>query len=125
LRDEEILAALGYEPVGFTTAADALAACQSRPERFDAVIVVLCGPDAGALEFTAALRAIALDRPIVFAAGSADDVVAEKLAAAGASEVIHRPLNSAEIASALMCCLAPPRHMALQHAERGSAALRT
>jgi signal transduction histidine kinase len=130
LRDEEILAALGYEPVGFTAAADALAACRSRPERFDAVVAVLCGDDARAiadkmLEFAAALRAVAPDLPIVFAASSADDIAAEELAVAGVSEIIHRPLNSAEIASALMRCLVPFRHAALQYDKRGPATLRT
>jgi signal transduction histidine kinase/ActR/RegA family two-component response regulator len=110
LRDEEILAALGYEPVGFAAAADALAACKSRPERFDAAVVVLCDREAEALEFATLLRALAPDLPIVFAAGSADDVVADNLAAVGVSEIIHRPLNSAEIASALMRGLAPLRN---------------
>ena len=39
LRDEEELAALGYEPVGFELAADALAACRSEPGRFDVILV--------------------------------------------------------------------------------------
>ena len=39
LRDEEKLAALGYEPVGFELAADALAACRSEPGRFDIILV--------------------------------------------------------------------------------------
>jgi signal transduction histidine kinase/ActR/RegA family two-component response regulator len=125
LRDEEILAALGYEPVGFTAAADALAACKSRPERFDAAVVVLCDRDAEALEFATVLRALAPDLPIVFAAGSADDIVADNLAAVGVSEIIHRPLNSAEIASALMRCLAPLENTVLQHDKRRSAALQT
>ena len=39
LADEEMLAALGYEPVGFTRADDALAACRANPKRFDALLV--------------------------------------------------------------------------------------
>ena len=39
LRDEEILAALGYEPVGFTRVADALEACREAPKRFDILLV--------------------------------------------------------------------------------------
>ena len=35
LRDEEMLAALGYEPIGFHRPADALAACSSDSSRFD------------------------------------------------------------------------------------------
>jgi nitrogen-specific signal transduction histidine kinase/ActR/RegA family two-component response regulator len=106
LRDEEILAALGYEPVGFTMAADALAAGRSRPERFDAVVVVLRDHDAGALQFATAVHAIAPHLPVVFAARSADDISADELAAAGVSEIVHRPLNSAEIAAAVARSLA-------------------
>jgi hypothetical protein len=36
LGDEEILAALGYEPIGFDRPADAIAAVRSEPTRFDA-----------------------------------------------------------------------------------------
>jgi signal transduction histidine kinase/ActR/RegA family two-component response regulator len=115
LRDEEILAALGYEPVGFTAVADALAACKSRPERFDAAVVVLGGREADVLEFATVLRALAPDLPVVFATCSADHVVADSLVAAGVSEIVHRPLNSVEIASVLMRCLALVRNTLLQH----------
>ena len=39
LHDEEILAALGYEPVGFLHSEDAIAACGSTPARFDGILV--------------------------------------------------------------------------------------
>src|SRR4029453_17205991 len=39
LYDEEMLAALGYEPVGFERPADAIAACRSAPDRFDIILV--------------------------------------------------------------------------------------
>ena len=39
LRNEEILAALGYEPVGFERPASAIDALRSEPDRFDAVLV--------------------------------------------------------------------------------------
>jgi len=41
------------------------------------------------------------DLPILLATASADEIGADALAAAGISEVVHRPLISAEIASAL------------------------
>jgi CheY-like chemotaxis protein len=107
LRDEEILAALGYEPIGFGNATDALAACKLTPERFDAAVVILRGhAAAAALEFAAALHAIAAGLPILFAAGSADEIGAGQLAAAGVSELIHQPLYSGEVAAALTRCLA-------------------
>jgi hypothetical protein len=37
--EEEMLAALGYEPVGFERPDDAIAACRSAPHRFDVILV--------------------------------------------------------------------------------------
>ena len=34
-----MLAALGYEPVGFERPDDAVAACRSKPDRFDVILV--------------------------------------------------------------------------------------
>src|SRR5262249_846028 len=50
LRDEEMLAALGYEPVGFKSAEAALAACQIKPQRFDCLIVGYLGSSEASLE---------------------------------------------------------------------------
>ena len=101
LADEEMLAAIGYEPVGFTRAVDALAACRARPERFDALVVGHFGTANSMLDLAAALHEIVLDLPILVATASADDIRTDALVAAGISEVVHRPLISAEIASAL------------------------
>ena len=59
LRDEETLAALGYEPVGFSLPDDAVAACRAAPDRFDAVVVEPgCGPQA------CTCRSLRRDRPL-------------------------------------------------------------
>jgi signal transduction histidine kinase len=105
LADEEVLAALGYEPVGFTGAAAALAACRESPERFDVLLVGHIAPAKSALDLAAALHEIASHRPILLATASADEISAETLLAAGISGVVHRPLMSAEIAEALARCL--------------------
>jgi signal transduction histidine kinase len=101
LADEEMLAAIGYEPVGFTRAVDALAACRARPQRFDALVVGHSGMANSMLDLAAALHEIVPDLPILVATASAADVRTDVLVAAGISEVVHRPLISAEIASAL------------------------
>ncbi len=108
LADEEMLAAIGYEPVGFTRAADALAACRPRPERFDAAVVGYVASANSALELAAALHEIVPGLPILVATASADDIRSDALVAAGVSEVVHRPLISAEIASALARHLTAP-----------------
>jgi signal transduction histidine kinase len=105
LADEEILAALGYEPVGFTTASAALAACRTSPNRFDALLVGHLVRAHSALELAAALHDVVPDLPILLATASVDEIGADALAAAGISGVVHRPLISAEIAAALARCL--------------------
>jgi DNA-binding response OmpR family regulator len=105
LRDEETLAALGYEPVGFWLGDDAVAACRSAPDRFDAVVVGNVSPAGNALQLARALHDILRNRPILLAAAPAADLNVDALADAGISELLHRPLVSTELAAALARCL--------------------
>ena len=109
LADEEMLAALGYEPVGFTRAGDALAACRAGPKRFDALVVSHLAPANSALDLAAALHESLPNVPLLLATASADEIEADALVAAGISEVVHRPLISAEIASVLARWLQFPK----------------
>ena len=54
-----------------------------------------------ALDLATALHETVPDLPILLATASADEIGADALAAVGISEVVRRPLISAEIASAL------------------------
>jgi signal transduction histidine kinase len=105
LAEEEMLAALGYEPVGFTRSDDALAACRADPKRFDALLVGRPASARSALDLATALHEIVPDVPILLATASADQIGADPLMAAGITEVVHRPLVSDELASALARCL--------------------
>ena len=105
LADEEMLAALGYEPVGFARSDDALAACRADPKRFDALLVGRIASARSALDLAAALHEIVPDVPILLATASADQIGADPLMAAGITEIVHRPLVSDELASALARCL--------------------
>lgn len=107
LRHEEVLAALGYEPVGFTAAQEAAEACTARA-RFDAALLCHQPGASFALDFATTLRALAPNLPIVLATTSARDLDAQLLAASGISEVIHHPLTSADLAGALSRCLTNP-----------------
>jgi signal transduction histidine kinase len=104
LRYEEILAALGYEPVGFTGLHEAARACSERA-RFDVALVCHQPGATFALDFATALHEFAPDLPIILATPSARDLDAPMLAASGISEVVHHPLMSAELAGALSRCL--------------------
>jgi len=108
LAEEEMLAALGYEPVGFTRIGDAVTACRATPKRFDAAVVGGLLPAVAALDLATALHEILPDMPILLATASAEQCDAEAMLAAGISEIVYRPLISAELASALARCLAAP-----------------
>jgi CheY-like chemotaxis protein len=107
LGDEEMLAALGYEPVGFERAADAIAACRSAPDRFDIILVSHASQPQGGLDLARALHEIAPGRPLLLATGSMADIGVDALAEAGVSEVLRRPLASTGLAEVLARCLRP------------------
>jgi nitrogen-specific signal transduction histidine kinase/CheY-like chemotaxis protein len=95
LRDEEVLAALGYEPVGFTTADAALASCRANPNRFDIVMVCHRGSTALSLEVAAGLHSAVPRLPILFATDGAIEIDADTLVAAGISDVVRWPIAMA------------------------------
>lgn len=104
LRHEEILAALGYEPVGFTELAEAEAACRSARTRFDAALVCHL-PGGSSLDLAASLHKAAPGLPIILASPSTHDLAAHLLAASGITGMVHHPLMSSELALTLSRCL--------------------
>jgi len=107
LRDEEKLAALGYEPVGFELAADALAACRFESARFDIILVGHASRPQSGVELARALHQVSPLQPVLLAVASAADVSVDLLTDAGISEVLHWPLDNTELAAALARCLLP------------------
>jgi signal transduction histidine kinase len=109
LYDEEMLAALGYEPVGFEHPADAVAACRLTPDRFDIILVSSASQTAAGLDLARALHEAAPRQPVMLATASTIDVRVDAMAEAGISELLRRPLVSAELAAALARCLRSTR----------------
>ncbi len=105
LGDEELLAALGYEPVGFSTASEALAACQATPGRFDALVVGDALPKAGRLQVARALREAAPTLPLLLTIRSDMEFSIDALAEAGVTDILHKPFTSMELAAVLARCL--------------------
>ena len=101
LRDEETLAALGYEPIGFSSGDAAIAACRADPGRFDSVVVGHLGSAVASLKLAAALHAVAPRLPILLATKAAIEIRAENLVAAGIFDVVHWPIVAEEIALVL------------------------
>jgi DNA-binding NtrC family response regulator len=105
LQDEENLAALGYEPVGFGQADDALAACRSEPARFDVILISSGWQAQGGLDLARVFAEIAPSKPVLLAVASSIDINVNALAEAGISEILPWPLATTELASALQRCL--------------------
>ena len=100
LRYEEILAALGYEPVGFTSLAEAIAACRAANTRFDTALVCHM-PGGSSLDLAAALHEAVPALPIILAAPSTRDLAMPSLKTSGITELVHHPLVSSELAGVL------------------------
>lgn len=101
LGDEEKLAALGYEAVGFLTAEAAVQACEACPDRFDFVVVGQLGSLDHSLQVANDLHVALPATPIIVAARSSSDIDPDKLVAAGISDVVRWPMLTGEIAAAL------------------------
>jgi len=102
LRHEEVIAALGYEPVGFTQPAEAANACQAAPARFDAALLCGHGPAVDdALRLLAPFRKGPADLSIIVATPSARALDARSLARAGVSAVVGQPFIASELAATL------------------------
>ena len=102
LRHEEILAALGYEPVGFSYPTEALAALRASPSRFDAALLCchLHCVDV-MLDLSSDLHAVTPELPSILATASAGDFGAPSLMGAGIAAIVRQPFTSGELADAL------------------------
>lgn len=107
LLGEEMLAALGYEPVGFERAPAALAAFRADPDRFDLVLTDEVMPDITGTEFAEALHEMRPTLPIVLMTGREQSLQPDRLRAAGIREVLKKPLLSAPMAECLARQLSP------------------
>ena len=104
---EELLASLGYEPVGFTDPARALEALRQNPTNYDALIsdqqmsTTMRGTD-----LARAARAVRSDLPIVLITGHRDANLKARAEAAGVREILDKPLHSEQLRQVLARILA-------------------
>ena len=101
LLGEEMLAALGYEPVGFDSSEAALAAFRADPWRFDLVLMDEVMPHMTGIELAAAIRESRSDLPLVLMTGDSRPLSAERIYAAGIRIVLAKPLLSKPLAECL------------------------
>jgi signal transduction histidine kinase/CheY-like chemotaxis protein len=95
---EEMLAELGYEPVGFDSSQAALQAFRAEPERFDLVLTDEAMPDLVGTELAREIRRIRPDVPIILMSGHGGVPLANRAADIGVNEVLHKPLQRGDLA---------------------------
>jgi len=105
----EVLLRLGYRPCAFSDSRQALAAVEADAARFDAVITDEVMPHLTGTELAQRLRRHRADLPIVLVSGYIGPMMAERAAAAGIAEILKKPVQSRELASALARALAKPK----------------
>jgi CheY-like chemotaxis protein len=95
----EVLKHFGYEPVGCSDGDAALAAFDQG--RIDAVIADEVMPGLSGTQLARALRRRRADLPIVLVSGYTGPILSERALAAGVTEILKKPVQSRDIASAL------------------------
>ncbi|MDB5820352.1 MAG: sensor hybrid histidine kinase [Rhizobacter sp.] len=98
---EELLAGLGYEPVGYETAEAAWAAFEADPTRFDAVITDLALPGMQGNELLQRLLAVRPALPVILMSGNLSLVVEQQSKALGVDALLHKPLGLQDLSETL------------------------
>jgi PAS domain S-box-containing protein len=98
---KEMLTRLGYEPVGFDSSTAALQAFRAEPRRFALVLTDEAMPDLVGTELAQEIRQIQPEFPIILMSGHGGAQLAQRAAAAGAREVLRKPLQARDFAESL------------------------
>ncbi len=103
---EEMLAQLGYEPVGFDDSRAALAAIRAEPQRFDAIMSDEVMPQLVGTQLALEARRLNPTIPVVIASGYGGAGFEARALAAGVNRVLRKPYRMAEVAETLAVLLA-------------------
>ena len=98
---EEMLAQLGYEPVGFGSGIAASKAFAEDPKRFDVVLTDEMMPELSGIGLAREIHRIRPDLPIVIMSGYVHGVDSAIARSTGVGEILRKPLQSRDIADAL------------------------
>jgi len=103
---EEVLAGLGYEPVGCVGALQALKVFRGDPQRFDVVVSDAIMPEMSGTELLKEMRRSRAGLPALLVSGYGGPDLQAQAAAAGVHTILSKPLHAAELAAALSAVLA-------------------
>lgn len=98
---EEMVAESGYEPVGFSSSSAALQAFGAEPMRFDIVLTDETMPGLTGIDLARNIHSVRPDIPIILMSGYGGTRLAEYAHAAGINDILHKPLQSRDIAQSL------------------------
>jgi PAS domain S-box-containing protein len=98
---EEMLAELGYEPVGFESSVAALQAFRADPGRFDLVLTDETMPDLAGTELAREIHRLRPDVPVVLVSDYSGARLASRAQASGVSHVLRKPFESRDVAESL------------------------
>jgi PAS domain S-box-containing protein len=104
---EEMLASLGYEPVGFNSSREALEAVRQNPRRFDAVVSDEVMPELTGTQMSLELRKLNPTLPIVIASGYGGAGFETRALSAGVNRVLKKPYRMSDIADSLAAFFTP------------------
>jgi nitrogen-specific signal transduction histidine kinase/ActR/RegA family two-component response regulator len=99
--NEEMLAQLGYEPVGFESSAAALRAFQEQPQRFDVILTDEAMPELTGTDLARQIHGLRPEVPIILVSGYGGPQLTARATANGVSAVLRKPLRSGELAETL------------------------
>jgi CheY-like chemotaxis protein len=98
---EELLASMGYEPVGFTDVRLALEAFRRDPARFDLLLTDERMPVMRGVEFSGMIRGIDSQIPIIMMTGHHDADLDALAMRTGIAEILDKPVRAQALQSAL------------------------
>jgi DNA-binding NtrC family response regulator len=98
---EEMLAQLGYEPVGFDSSAAALSAFQAQPQRFDVILTDEAMPEITGTDLAREIRRLRPGVPIILMSGYGGPQLTARASSSGVNEVLRKPLQGRELAESL------------------------
>jgi len=98
---EEMLAELGYEPVGFDSSSTAVQAFRAEPQRFDLILTDEAMPDLIGTELAREIRRLQPTVPVILMSGYGGAQLTERAASIGVREVLRKPLRRSDLAESL------------------------
>ena len=101
LLTEEMLAALNYEPAGFTRPSEALEEFRADPSRFDAVVLDQLMPGMIGTDLARQMRQLRADVLVVLISGYTGPVLTQQALSAGIDHILTKPLDLRQIAEAM------------------------